>query len=108
MENPHRFKVGDRVVIVKSPDHDRVGEVCTVTGYPTPVKFGPEAWHWQEGELAPGTPIYPINAKSIRVGCEVAYPASHLEPYRPDHNERADLSAMPEWIRRLTKQRERA
>ena len=103
MENPHRFKVGDRVVIVRAPTAEMIGAVREILdlvplGARTSLTWPAYMHGVAAADLGP----------SVRHGARVQYPLTHLEPYRPDHNERADPTAMPEWIRRLTKQRERA
>ncbi|HEY3495502.1 MAG TPA: hypothetical protein VGK73_12485 [Polyangiaceae bacterium] len=97
MENSHRFKVGDRVVIVRTSSRpDLLGAVVTVTSELIP-------FNGTSLVVAPGTPVHAVDAKPDPGFRRVVFQPSWLEPYRPDHNERADLSAMPEWIRRLTK-----
>lgn len=99
-----QFRVGQRAVIVKSPDPSRIGEVHRIVDLrPLRAKTGS---FWPPA--LDGAPAAELDYASCFYGQLIAYPLCHLEPYRPDHNERADLSAMPEWIRRLTKQRERA
>lgn len=95
-----KFNVGDRVVIVKSPAPERIGTVATVVGGPEqPDALIPE---WRALGIRYGQDFYILDLPMLRAfsaetgGC-VAYPPQFLEPYRPDHNERA------EWTEELRK-----
>lgn len=87
----HSFKPGDRVVIVRSPRPERIGEVTTVVSELAPVLCErPFAYGGWGGILPPGTLMHALSSEPVVTGIRVTYPPEFLEPYRPDHNERAE------------------
>ena len=89
----HRFKIGDRVVIVKpyAPDSPELGAVGTVTSDLEEAESGV----WPRGtaghDLDLDTPV------ALDPDETIFYPPSHLEPYRSDGN------AKGKWTRELRK-----
>jgi hypothetical protein len=96
-----RFKVGDRVVIVKST-RGRVGTVTTVIG--TSVRLAaheyrnPGPWSC----LPKGTVMYILDLPPASGRRWVSAPGSWLEFYRPDHNEKGEWT---DELRELCKSR---
>jgi hypothetical protein len=95
------FKVGDRVVVVKDgPTPGRVGSVAVVIG--VEERFAaheyekPGPWSF----LPKGTVMYILDLPPAAPGWHVAFPGTHLEPYRDDGNERGEWT---EELRRLCK-----
>ncbi len=80
-----KFKIGDRVVIVKSPLPNRIGQLATII---SDLKLK----HWTD---------YPPSIRRLMhkldLGPNVYYPPCHLELYKDDGNEKA------EWTDELTK-----
>ncbi len=89
------FKVGDRVVIVRSPYPERIGQVARIIG---PTESGPR---WAAHGLPHGTPMWILDIPSRLVsGVDIAYPPSHLERLPDDGHEKA---AWTDELRRLCK-----
>lgn len=87
------FKVGDRVVIVKSRYPDMIGEVCTVVGDLVSPKCSGISAHHNSGACwcMQGNPlVHRLDLPSKFPYIEVAYPPSHLELYRDDGNEKGE------------------
>jgi hypothetical protein len=86
------FKVGDKVVIVRSDFvPERIGMVVTIT---SELKFLRFPWSRDTR-----TPAHFIDL-SGRDGRRLAYPPCHLRPYHREANEPADEST-EEWLRDL-------
>ena len=88
------FKVGDRVVIVRSDWPNRIGEVTSVK---TVIDVGAEGFTWLKRvgseEVAPGTTMYELTTptNSDRPSTYgVCYPATHLEPLPDDSVEKGE------------------
>jgi hypothetical protein len=80
------FRIGDRVVIVRSTVAERIGTVTTVIS-----DLEPAAWIDEPG--MDEIPMHTLDLPPLRPGDSVAYPPSHLEPYIDDGNERAEWTA---------------
>ena len=85
------FKVGDRVVIVKSTKASRIGEVCSVTSALHVPNCTDESLH-AAGDCwcAAGSPLVHTLDIPTDPGTRISYPPSHLEPYRRDSAERGE------------------
>jgi hypothetical protein len=96
------FKVGDRVVIVKSLRPERVGLVCLVISALRDSDCAKGLVHdrgmcW----CADGSPkVHALNIPPEPGATLVAYPPSHLELYRDDSNVKGEWT---EELRRLCK-----
>jgi hypothetical protein len=93
-----KFKVGDRVVIVKALRADNIGRVATVLTEPRPFQHIGYA-------VTFGTLVHVIDAPSVLGQPTSSCPPAWLEPYRPDHNEKVawtpellDLCRQPERV----------
>lgn len=89
-----RFKVGDRVVIARSPHAERIGQVATVMS-------GLEWRHWQGETSAQDRPMHRLDLRPLPGALptlHVGYQPDHLEPYRGDGQEKAEWT---EELRRL-------
>ena len=90
-----RFKVGDRVVIVRSHCPERIGEVASIVSDLTPASCSRGRRH-QRGFCwcAQGSPLlHELDIPARAPHGVIAYPPSHLEPYRDDGSERGEWTA---------------
>ena len=100
-----QFRVGQMVKVVDGP---RAGMATVICGDPVEHQCRcSDCAVWSGLGVSFGELLFPIAIPNGMAGKRTAAPARWLRPL-DDGRERADLSAMPEWIRRLTKQRERA
>ena len=85
------FKVGDRVVVVRSLYPSRIGEVATVLA----IQPGPIRWCRPDGSsIVTSDDAYDLSLAQIpgdsMPDVPVAYPASHLEHLPDDSAERGE------------------
>lgn len=81
------FKVGDRVVIVRSEDAARIGTVTTIIGDERPAR---PTRICLDGRITPSLHpmVYELDIWTPRG--PAAYPREWLEPYRDDDHEKAE------------------
>jgi len=94
----YKFKLGDKVVIVKSPYHYMIGKVCTITSNLHCVNKNTNNEDYLGGEM-----VHILDIPSIHSGSMVAYPPECLRPYRDSWEK--DPNKI-EWIENLLKQNE--
>lgn len=92
------FAIGTRVVIVRSPEPTRVGQVATVVSDQFPMSGDHTSpWYWY---IEPGTPMQDLDISPLPqyagIG-PVSYPPEFLEPYISD-----DRNSV-EWTEELRK-----
>lgn len=93
-----KFKIGDRVVIVRSPIDEMVGLVAVVID----EKESTDRSLWVKYGLLPvGHRLLELNHKSLWLpGSNVCYPPSHLQLLPDDSSEKADWESLPTWARK--------
>lgn len=101
-----RFKVGDRVVIVRSPCAEVIGTVTTITSELRKVALTSD---WVlDGHLKPDALIHVLEEPSrAHPGKHLGYPPEYLEPLPDDSSEKSTWAELPEWARRACGRKER-
>lgn len=91
------FHIGDRVVIVKSPTPERIGQIATVVSRLQPMENPiPD---WVRFGAIHGTPAHELDLEGLpqhgHFPGVVAYPPGCLELYRDDGNEKVSWEDLP-------------